>query len=261
MRKALGFVVAGLLLVPGSSAVAGCAKAGPLTVGNCPTGSSGSGSGGSGRSQQSVSSPRTDAERVREFVRLINRERARRGLSALVVDGRLRAVAQRHAKRMARAQDIWHNGWIFSRDGRRALGRPRALGENVGIGKTVSVVHSGFMESRSHRANVLRPVFRQIGIGVVTRGNAIYVSEVFARMRGSSGGGSGGKVVAAARGSSRRPPAARPDPVTEAPAAEPPVAVAGTGPRGVPVAAIVGLLAVLFAIARPFRRTATAGEF
>ena len=55
-------------------------------------------------------------------------------------------------------------------DGRLADGAPpgwRKLGENVGMGGSISSVHVAYMDSPGHRANVLDPAFTQIGTAAV----------------------------------------------------------------------------------------------
>ncbi|MDH3397224.1 MAG: hypothetical protein OEM81_05250, partial [Acidimicrobiia bacterium] len=94
------------------------------------------------------------------FVRLINQERAGRGLSTLEVYWDLVDDARIHATVMADADDIFHSsnlagvttGWSV-------------LGENVGVGPTVGVLHEAFMKSAGHRDNILGD-WDSIGVGV-----------------------------------------------------------------------------------------------
>ena len=41
------------------------------------------------------------------------------------------------------------------------------LGENVGRGGTIPQIHDAYLRSPSHRANILDPVFTQVGTGAV----------------------------------------------------------------------------------------------
>ncbi len=114
------------------------------------------------------------------FVRLINSARSSRGLRTLAVRSDLTSVARRHSQDMASSGGIYHNSRLSSQ-----VSGWRELGENVGTGRDVSKVHDAFMNSSSHRANILHATFNEIGVGVVRSGDVIYVTEVFAR-RGST---------------------------------------------------------------------------
>lgn len=109
-----------------------------------------------------------------EFVALINRERTSRGLSALVTNSDLVVGARHQADAIRDAGRLFHNPDLAS----VTTGWTK-LGENVGYGGTVSGLHAAFMNSPSHRANVLDPVYTHIGLGVVVEGSTIWVAEVF----------------------------------------------------------------------------------
>ena len=46
-------------------------------------------------------------------------------------------------------------------------------------GFTVRGLHRQFMQSAPHRANILDPRMRQVGVGIVRRDGALWVTEVF----------------------------------------------------------------------------------
>lgn len=258
--RRLGIILAtgALLSMLPIGAVSACTMAGPLELGDCPssTGGSGSSSGSAG----SGSEPSSSAAGARGLLRRVNRERAERGLRRLVVDDRLASVARRHARRMAEEGAIFHNSRMFSRAGRRSLDHPTTLGENVGSGRKVSSVHRGFMKSPDHRANVLRSVYREIGVGVFKKGPRLYVVEVFAHMRSSSGGSKSGILTAG--GASGDPGASRPGHASRVRVGRPgPLALPGSGdPATLPVAAVVGLLALLGLLLRPGSRVVAESE-
>jgi uncharacterized protein YkwD len=112
------------------------------------------------------------------FVARIDALRAAHGLPPLAVDPELTAVARRWAATMAGADRIWHN---------RALPRqvttPWAkLGENVGVGMTVDLVHDAFVASPTHYRNLVDPAFTRIGVGVVVgRDGALFTAHQFMR--------------------------------------------------------------------------------
>ncbi len=54
------------------------------------------------------------------------------------------------------------------------------LGENVGMGPNLSVIQNAFMNSRSHRDNILSRKYDHVGSGVAKRGNTYYVVQEFA---------------------------------------------------------------------------------
>jgi hypothetical protein len=117
-----------------------------------------------------------------EFVSRTNSERSSRGIRGYVVRSDLTAVARRQAARMASARRIYHNPNLTSE-----VGNWRAVGENVGMGGSVSRIHAAFMGSSGHRANILSTSFTEVGIGTARGGDGqIYVSEVFRRPNGAT---------------------------------------------------------------------------
>lgn len=54
-----------------------------------------------------------------------------------------------------------------------------ALGENVGYGPYTSTVEQAFMNSATHRANILSGTWNHAGTGVARRGNTVYVVQEF----------------------------------------------------------------------------------
>ena len=108
------------------------------------------------------------------FVSHINAERAAQGRSAVKVASDLTSVARRHSERMANSNNLHHNpnlggdvsGW-------------QKVGENVGRGPSVDAIHQGFMNSPSHKANILDSEWVEVGVGVVVRDGQLWVTEVF----------------------------------------------------------------------------------
>lgn len=111
-----------------------------------------------------------------DFARRINAERHGAGVAALVVRSDLSAVARAHSAEMARQGTIYHNSSLT-----RQVEGWRKIGENVGMGPDVDTLHSMFMASSGHRANILHRTYNQIGIGVVIADDGtMYVTQVFA---------------------------------------------------------------------------------
>ena len=118
-----------------------------------------------------VSRPRPDLEA--EMLRLVNKERVAAGLRPLVPDPELTEVARRHSS------DMFARGY-FAHDtpeGRDPFDRIReggvtflTAGENLALARSVPIAHTGLMNSPGHRANILRPQFGRLGIGVMDGG-------------------------------------------------------------------------------------------
>jgi uncharacterized protein YkwD len=114
-----------------------------------------------------------DAATVHEQVRviqLVNAERAAHGLGPLAWDQRLVNSAEAYAGYMAGANFFSHTGL----DGSRMVGRNEAhgylgwafMGENLAAGQpTPERVVAAWMNSPTHRANVLADAACEIGIG------------------------------------------------------------------------------------------------
>lgn len=115
--------------------------------------------------------PAPDLEQ--EMLDLINEERAREGLSPLVMDEQLVDVARNHS------EDMFERGYFahVTAEGITPFDRMRAAGvdyqvagENLAHAATLSIAHTGLMNSPGHRANILRPEFGRVGIGIMDGG-------------------------------------------------------------------------------------------
>jgi len=107
---------------------------------------------------------------------LVNRERTRRGLPPLSENSLLSAASLEHSRDMVRVGYFEHT----ATDGRtvgdrlRAIGYARGFsasaGENIayGVGRkaTPAAIVQAWMHSAGHRADILRPAFTEIGIGI-----------------------------------------------------------------------------------------------
>jgi uncharacterized protein YkwD len=109
-----------------------------------------------------------------------NANRAHNGRKTLAPDDCLKHAAVRQAKLMAQREQMFHQ------DLNRVM-RDCGLntaGENVAYGfpSGRSVVNDGWMNSEGHRANILNPDFRLMGIGARKGHNGRwYVAQVFGR--------------------------------------------------------------------------------
>jgi uncharacterized protein YkwD len=84
-----------------------------------------------------------------------NSQRARHGLLPLVVDLSLERSARRHAAWMTRNRSMVHTS--------------QPVGENIAMGQHSSrEVINAWMNSSGHRANILNPGYRRIGVAAYT---------------------------------------------------------------------------------------------
>jgi len=127
------------------------------------------------------SRPRPDLEK--QMLDLVNQERVANGLNPLAPDPELTEVARRHSA------DMFARGY-FAHDTPEGLSpfdrmqqanvRFTTAGENLALGPTIPVAHNGLMNSPGHRANILRPQFGRVGIGVMDGGmRGLMISQEF----------------------------------------------------------------------------------
>ncbi len=93
---------------------------------------------------------------------LVNNTRAENGLGAVQENVTLNLKADAWAAKMRDACTISHSSL---KDG--APEEWQKLGENVGRGGTVSQVHSAYLKSPGHLANIVDPTFNSMGAGAV----------------------------------------------------------------------------------------------
>jgi uncharacterized protein YkwD len=120
-----------------------------------------------------VADTRPRPELEAQMLELVNRERAAAGLAPLAADDELREVARRHSA------DMFARGYFahVTPEGRDPFARIReagytfrTAGENLALAPTLSIAHTGLMNSPGHRANILRPQFGRVGIGIMDGG-------------------------------------------------------------------------------------------
>ena len=108
------------------------------------------------------------------FVRLINQERTDRGLPALEVYWDLVDDARIHSVVMSDADEIFHSSNLAGVTTGWAV-----LGENVGVGPGVTILHDAFMNSAGHRENILGD-WDSVGVGVTHSDRGyMFVTAVF----------------------------------------------------------------------------------
>jgi len=118
-----------------------------------------------------------------QMLELVNQERTSRGLEPLEADPELTEVARRHSADMFARGYFSHN----TPEGKDPFDRMkesgvrfRTAGENLAIAPTLQMAHTGLMNSPGHRANILKPGFGRLGIGIMSGGRrGIMVSQEF----------------------------------------------------------------------------------
>ena len=122
----------------------------------------------------------------RELFASVNEARRAQGLAPLRWDESLAAAARRHAEAMAKhgsAQHGFEGEPNLSARAKQAGARFSWLSENVTQGPTPGFIHSQFMKSPPHRANIVDTDMDSIGVGVVEQGGQLFAVEDFSQAR------------------------------------------------------------------------------
>lgn len=119
-----------------------------------------------------------------EVTALVNEERAKAGISPLVLDLKLNKTAQRHSEDMVENNFFNHTNLSgqspFDRMAEDGISY-MAAGENIAYGqRTPEEVMNSWMNSEGHRNNILNGAYNKIGIGIaVTEYGTIYWTQNF----------------------------------------------------------------------------------
>lgn len=114
-----------------------------------------------------------DSASEQRMLTLVNEERVKNGVSALVMDEKLRELSRAYAK------DMFERGYFshYNPEGESPFDRMEkagisytAAGENLAYAPNIEVAHTGLMNSPGHRANILSGDFGKVGIGVIDGG-------------------------------------------------------------------------------------------
>ena len=125
--------------------------------------------------------PRPDLEL--QMLQLVNAERRSAGLPPVQADAKLAEVARSHSR------DMFARGYFshVTPEGEDLGGRLQdahvgylSAGENIALAPTLYTAHDGLMHSPGHRANILRPQFGRLGIGILDGGvHGLMVTQDF----------------------------------------------------------------------------------
>ena len=112
----------------------------------------------------------------RGFAKKINTARESVGMGKLSLDPELSKAARVHTRAMVKNNELYHTptdkltsrvrGWTI-------------LGENVGVGGTVTSLHTAFMASHGHYENIVHPEYRHVGIGTKEAHGRLWVTVIF----------------------------------------------------------------------------------
>ncbi|MFZ0323406.1 MAG: CAP domain-containing protein [Actinomycetes bacterium] len=147
------------------------------------------------------------------FASAVNAARTSQGIAPLAVMADLSAVARAQAQRCADANQLFHNpnlggdvtGW-------------QVVAENVGVGGDWRSIQDAFMASPEHRANLMDPIFTQMGVGTaVSRDGSLWVSQVFREPAGAPSGASSSAATSAPVSSGTAPSTGTPSTWSPAP--------------------------------------------
>ncbi len=128
------------------------------------------------------------ARMEKEVQQQINAIRQQQGLVELRQNEKLAQVARTYSRRMAEEKFFAHvspkGDTLADRVGAAKIFYFR-VGENLftstNIADPVPAAVDGWMNSPGHRENILRPEFRETGIGVWRIGNTYYFTQLFLR--------------------------------------------------------------------------------
>jgi uncharacterized membrane protein required for colicin V production len=118
----------------------------------------------------------------RRMLQLLNAERIDRDVDVLTWCGSCSELARKHSR------DMYRNGYFshVDSDGKNPFERMQAAGirydaagENLSIAPTIAEAHDGLMASADHRANILRPIFDEVGIGCLEGPYGLVCTQVF----------------------------------------------------------------------------------
>ena len=120
-----------------------------------------------------VAHPRVRSDLEARMLEMVNAERSAQGLKPLKPDPEMTEVARAHSR------DMFARGYFshVTPEGRTPFERLRqgqvrflVAGENLAFAQSLTVAHQGLMNSPGHKANLLRPQFGRLGIGVLDGG-------------------------------------------------------------------------------------------
>jgi hypothetical protein len=125
----------------------------------------------------------TTTQMEQQILEWTNQERAKVNAPALRWNNRLALAARLHSDEMANHKELNHQlkgepafTQRLSEQGAKFSG----AAENVGYADSADELQSGWMHSPGHRANVLSPVYTEMGVGITRAANRLWATVDFA---------------------------------------------------------------------------------
>jgi uncharacterized protein YkwD len=113
----------------------------------------------------------------RQLRSMVNDERDQRRVRTLGMRRFLVRAARNHSRDMASTGTLVHSDDLATVPGDRAW---NIIGENIGVGASMDVLHEAFMDSPPHRRNALNRVYRYVGVGMARSADGrIWVTVLF----------------------------------------------------------------------------------
>jgi uncharacterized protein YkwD len=113
----------------------------------------------------------------KELRTYINDARDKRGAPELGMRSFLVQAARQHSRWMADTGQLAHSTDLASYVGNRDW---NLLGENIGYGPSMEVLHDAFMDSPPHRKNELNRRYKHVGVGMALGDDGrIWVTVLF----------------------------------------------------------------------------------
>ncbi|MGB9866971.1 MAG: CAP domain-containing protein [Bacillota bacterium] len=153
------------------------------------SGSAGQASGGTVvRVDPSKLVPSQPSVLEQQILDLLNQERVKQGLQPLEMDPYLVTLARLKGQDMAEKGYYGHlsptYGYVYDMLTKFGV-KFNKCSENITTGSTATVVHDSFMGSPKHKANMLKPWWEKVGVGLYPRPgvssgyNGYFVVEIF----------------------------------------------------------------------------------
>lgn len=122
-----------------------------------------------------VGAPTASAVTTREGKLLdrVNSARTAHGLRPLRLSAELSSYARQHSRQMSAQRALFHTSNFG------VICCWSAIAENVGVAYSVRGLHQALMGSAPHRANILDPRMRAVGVGVVESGGQLWATQIF----------------------------------------------------------------------------------
>lgn len=126
-------------------------------------------------------------ENEKEILQLINFERSSRGIKPLKYDSALFMAAELHNRKMIKMNKLGHKFRNYKSLDKRIKDVDvffTKAGENIAFSTTYvsEHIHKGFMESKSHKENILDKEFTHCGISFIETKKGFFITQEFANI-------------------------------------------------------------------------------